>query len=196
MGRLSETRQALRDDMAEDRLLGSLLGQFGTALEPVTRLAGFDWKINIALLSSFTARENSVATLGVLYDQPAGENRPLAERMAEEQRAAGFTALTGAAILLFFALYPPCMATVIVIRIQTGSTAWSVFSIVFPTLLGLGVAIVTYSGGWALGLTGLEMMTALYGLALTLLLIVGVFKAPFGRTLPRPGYRPREGGAE
>jgi len=193
---LATVRKDIRRQMKDERIVNSALGQVGKALEPVTQFANFDWKINVALLSSFAARESSVATLGVLFDQPEGENQTLEERMGTEQKAAGYTALTAVALMLFFALYPPCLATTIMIRVQTESYAWMAFSIVFPTILALGVASMTYSVGAALNLSGLEMMTAIYVCALALLLAVGLFKSPFGRTLPRPGYRPHEGGAE
>jgi ferrous iron transport protein B len=193
---LATTRKEIRREMKDERIVNSALGQVGKALEPVTQFANFDWKINVALLSSFAARESSVATLGVLFDQPEGENRTLEERMGSEQKAAGYTALTAVALMLFFALYPPCLATTIMIRVQTDSYGWMVFSIIFPTALALTVASLTYSVGAALALSGLEMMTAIYVCALALLLVVGLFKAPFGRALPRPGYRAHEGGAE
>ncbi|MQX37183.1 ferrous iron transport protein B [Roseospira navarrensis] len=192
---LATTRKELRREMKDERIVNSALGQFGRALEPVTQFANFDWKINVALFSSFAARESSVATLGVLFDQPEGENQTLEERMGAQQKAAGYTALTAVALMLFFALYPPCLATTIMIRVQTGSYAWMAFSIVFPTILALTVASLTYSIGSALALSGLEMMTAIYLVALGLLLAVGLFKSPFGRTLPRPAYRPEQGGA-
>jgi len=185
---LAATRETLREDMYEERLLGSFFGRFGRALEPVTQYAGFNWKINVGMLSAFTARENSVATFGVLFDQNDGESLPLETRMGNELTAAGLTALTGMSMLLFFALYPPCMATVIVIRVQTGSTAWSLFSVIFPAVLALAVASAAFSAGVALNLTGLEMMTVIYGLSLGLLLLVGFFRAPFGTALRRPAY--------
>lgn len=177
---LASTRKTLRREMKDERIRNSFLGQIGRAMEPATQFADFDWKINVALLSSFAARESSVATLGVLFDQPEGENRPLEERMGEAGAAAGNTALTAVALMLFFALYPPCLATTIMVRVQTGSYAWMAFSIVFPTLLGLGVASAVFTGGNALGLDGLEMMTLVYFGAFGLLLAVGL-----------AGWRPR-----
>ena len=171
---LASTRKTLRREMREERIENSFLGQVGRAMEPATQFADFDWKINVALLSSFAARESSVATLGVLFDQGDGENRSLEERMGEEQRAAGRTALTAVALMLFFALYPPCLATTIVVRVQTGSYAWMAFSIVFPTILGLTVASLVFTLGTALGLSGLETMSLVYFAALALLLAVGL----------------------
>ncbi|SDH70625.1 ferrous iron transport protein B [Roseospirillum parvum] len=185
---LSNTQKTLRREMKDQRIVNSFLGQIGRGLEPITQFANFDWKINVALLSSFAARESSVATLGVLFEQEQGENLTLEERMGSEQKAAGYTALTAVAIMLFFALYPPCLATTIMVRVQTNSYRWMTFSIIFPTFLGLGVASLVYSVGTALELTGLQMFTAIYLGALALLILVGLFKPPFGRGLSRPAY--------
>lgn len=185
---LTNTRKTLRREMRHERIVNSLLGRVGRGLEPVTQFAGFDWRINVALLSSFAARESSVATLGALFegDETGSAARPLAERMGEAQKAAGHTALGAVAIMLFFALYPPCLATIIMVRVQTGSTRWMIFSLVFPTVLGLSVASATFTAGRTLGLTGIEAMSAVYGLALGLLILVGLYRPPFGRTLAPP----------
>jgi ferrous iron transport protein B len=79
--RLSQKRKALRHQIKQEQIQTSFLGMIGRSLEPITRLAGFDWKINVAILSSFAARESSVATIGVLYQQGADENKSLEERM-------------------------------------------------------------------------------------------------------------------
>ena len=81
--------------------------------------------------------------------------------------------------MLFFALYPPCLATVIMVRVQTDSYGWMLFSIVFPTALGLGVASLVYTVGSAFSLSGIEAMGAIYAVGLALLLAVG---------LPKPGW--------
>ena len=177
---LAETRTDLRREIRKDRIETSLLGMVGRSLEPVTQFADFDWKINVALLASFAARESSVSTLGVLFDQDEGQNVTLEDRMGAEQAAGGRTALSAVALMLFFALYPPCLATVIMVRIQTDSYGWMGFSIVFPTILGLGVASAVFTLGSVLDLTGLQAMTALYLATLALLVLVA---------LPKPGLR-------
>jgi len=188
---LARERATIRREMRQDRIETSLLGMVGRGLEPVTQFADFDWKINVALLASFAARESSVATLGVLFDQDDGENAPLSERMGEEQKAEGRTALSAVALMLFFALYPPCLATVIMVRVQTDSTRWMVFSVVFPTILGLTVASAVFTGGTALGLSGLDAMTAFYLSLVGLLLLVALPKPWLGA--PRPGAPGKEG---
>lgn len=182
-------RKTLRREMKEERIVTSVLGRIGRSLEPVTQFAGFDWKINVALLSSFAARESSVATLGVLFEQAEGEATTLEQRMGSEQRAAGYTALGAVAVMLFFALYPPCLATTIMVRVQTQSYGWMLFSIIFPTILGLGVASLIFTVGAALELSGLQTMTAVYLLTFALFVIVGLLSPPRlwrGRGAVRP----------
>ncbi len=172
--KLSQARQVLRSEMRNERITTSILGTIGRAMEPVTQFAGFDWKINVALLSSFAARESSVATLGVLFQQDDDQNATLEERMGAEARAGGATALLAVSMILFFALYPPCLATTIMVKVQTNSYKWMVFSIVFPTILGLAVASAVFTIGTAVGATGIEAMSAVYWGAAALLLIVGL----------------------
>ncbi|WP_328987575.1 ferrous iron transport protein B [Thiorhodovibrio winogradskyi] len=171
---LAKVRQGLRREMREERIVTSLLGTIGRGMEPVTQFAGFDWKINVALLASFAARESSVATLGVLFQQDDDQNETLEERMGSETRAGGATALLAVSMILFFALYPPCLATTIMIKVQTDSYKWMLFSIVFPTLLGLLVSSMVYSLGQALDASGIEAMTAVYLSALAVLILVGL----------------------
>jgi len=170
---LSERRN-LRREMREERITRSLLGSIGRVMEPVTQFAGFDWKINVALLSSFAARESSVATLGVLFQQDEDQNSSLETRMGDETRAGGATALMATSLILFFILYPPCLATTIMIRIQTGSYKWMVFSIIFPTLLGLTVSSLVFTLGRITGASGIAMMSWTYFSALGLLLVLGL----------------------
>ncbi|MBM9538827.1 ferrous iron transport protein B [Desulfobulbus alkaliphilus] len=182
---LASQQVSLRRQIKEEQIESSFLGMIGRGLEPVTQWAGFNWKINVAILSSFVARESSVATIGVLYQQGADDNLSLEERMAAETREGGFTPLHALAIILFFALYPPCLATTIMIKVQTGSYGWMLFSILFPTALGFAVASAVFTGGGALGLSGIQMMALFYGTVVTLALVVGLYGA---RGTPSLGY--------
>lgn len=171
---LDQERRLIRMEMQEARIVNSLLGTVGRALEPVTQYAGFDWKINIALLSSFAARESSVATLGVLFQTDDGSAQPLEERIGAAMSHAD-AALIALSLIIFFALYPPCLATAIMVRIQTASTGWMVFSIIFPTLLGLVVASAVYTTGIKFELDAVKMMMTFWFTTLALLLIVGLW---------------------
>lgn len=175
--KLASKRKSLRRQIKEEQIENSFLGMVGRSLEPITSFAGFDWKINVAILSSFAARESSVATIGVLYQQGADENKSLEERMGKETEEGGFTPLHALAVMVFFALYPPCLATTIMIKVQTGSYKWMLFSILFPTTLGFVVATFIYSGGSAIGMNGIQMMGTFYVLVVLLALITGLTKS-------------------
>ncbi|EJW11063.1 Ferrous iron transport protein B [Rhodovulum sp. PH10] len=181
---LADERKTLRREMKDERLVVSSLGRVGRAMEPVTHYAGFDWRINVALLSSFAARESSVATLGVLFGSDDGEAKRLEERMEGQGSGLAYTALTAVSVMLFFALYPPCLATMIMVRVQTGSTRWMLFAIAFPTVLGLTVATAVQVIGGAFALGGLATLSVVYAIAVALLVIVGL-SAPLrtGRTV-------------
>ncbi|PIE64394.1 MAG: ferrous iron transport protein B [Desulfobacterales bacterium] len=174
--KLVSKRKGLRRQIKEEQISTSFLGMVGRALEPVTQWAGFNWKINVAILSSFAARESSVATIGVLYQQGADDNKSLEQRMETETSEGGFTPLHALAVMVFFALYPPCLATTIMIKVQTGSYKWMLFSIFFPTALGFAVASAIYTGGTVLGLSGIQMMGVFYVFVLLLALVTGLTK--------------------
>ena len=171
---LVNTRKTIRREMKEANIEQSFLGSIGRSLEPVTQFAGFNWKINIALLSSFAARESSVATLGVLFQQDDDQNASLESRMEGENQARGGTAMLAVSMILFFALYPPCLATTVMVRVQTGSYKWMMFSIVFPTLLGLLVSSAVFTLGNAFQVSAIGAMSTVYIGALLLLLMVGL----------------------
>jgi ferrous iron transport protein B len=130
---------------------------------------------------------SSVATLGALFQPDEDGGGTLEERMGAETRAQGATALLAVSMILFFALYPPCLATTIMVKVQTDSYKWMAFSIVFPTALGLTVASLVYTIGSALGATGIQAMSAVYWGAVALLLLVGVVSERNSRRL-RAGF--------
>jgi ferrous iron transport protein B len=117
---------------------GSLLARFGRWLEPAGRWVGLgDWRLIIALLSSFVAKENTIATLGVLYgsDPTLG----LAELVSRS--------LTPAAALAFLVVqitFVPCAATVSAIRQETGAWKWPAFSVVLLLMVSLCAATLVY----------------------------------------------------
>jgi len=168
--KLVRSRQQLLSEIKKERINKSFLGRAGKALEPVTRYAGFNWRVNVALLSALAAKESSVATLGALYESDErGES--LEKRMAEKEK--GFTPLHALALMLFMVLYPPCLAAAIAVKIQAGGSRWMLFSVGYAMVLGLSVAMLVFSGGRTLGLTGMQTMVAFYGLVLGLTVITG-----------------------
>ena len=75
--------------------------------------------------------------------------------------------------MMFMVLYPPCLATSIAVKIQSGSVKWMLFAMSYPMALGLLVSSLIFTGGSLLGLTGLQAMGAFYGLALLITILTG-----------------------
>ncbi|MFH1914535.1 MAG: ferrous iron transport protein B [Pseudomonadota bacterium] len=167
-------RKQVRREMRTERFEGSFLGVLGRAIEPVTQYAGFNWRINIALLSAFAAKENSAATLGAIYGID-GSGQSVEESMKEAE--AGFTPLHALALMLFMALYPPCIPTSIMVRHQSNSTKWMLFSIGYQSLLGLLVATLVFTGGSMLVLSGFQAMWAFYALCVAVTAIMALIPA-------------------
>jgi ferrous iron transport protein B len=173
--KLDKTRNKLRREQREEMIAESYLGQAGKFIEPFTKWAGFNWRINIALMSSFAAKESSVATLGGIYQSPPGDkDKVLEERIREKEK--GWTPLHVLAIMLFMAMFPPCIPTLLMVRLETGSTKWMLFATFYPIVLGLVIAILVFTGGSLIGLSGMQAMIAFYILALILLVLMGLIK--------------------
>ncbi|MEW6233134.1 MAG: nucleoside recognition domain-containing protein, partial [Chloroflexota bacterium] len=124
----------------------SYLAQIGRLLAPVGALMGLEWQMMLALLTSFVAKENTIATLGILYG--AGE-----EGRGLGQALAGV--LAPAAALAFLAvqvLFIPCAATMAVLRQETGSWRWTAFSAALLLVVSFTVGIAIYQvarlAGW------------------------------------------------
>ncbi|MFO7912956.1 MAG: ferrous iron transport protein B [Desulfotignum sp.] len=131
-------------DRASAALRHSIAGRMGTALEPVTRLAGFDWQTNIALVGGFAAKEVVVSTLGTAYslgDVDPEDAGSLSERL---QSAPGWGPITAFSLILFTIFYSPCFVAVVCIAKESGSWKWGAFSMGFNTLLALGVSILFF----------------------------------------------------
>ncbi len=123
----------------------SFLASFGRLLEPAGRWMGLDWRMIVALLSSFVAKENSIATLGVLFG--TGESEAGLATLLR-------TTITPAAALAFLVtqmLFIPCVATVGAIKQETHSWRWTIFSVVFLLLVSLAGGMLTYQIASLLG---------------------------------------------
>ena len=116
----------------------SYLANAGRALEPVGALMGLDWRMLVALLSSFVAKENAIATLGILFG--TGEAAAGLDSVLR-------TALTPAAALAFLVvemLFIPCAATVAAIKQESKSWGWTMVSVGMLVVISLGAGIVVY----------------------------------------------------
>lgn len=142
--KLEEILNSAEDELGEERLAYSVAGRIGKWVEPATRPCGFDWRTDIALIAGVAAKEAVVSTLGTAWalgetDPDAAE--PLAERLKAEP---GWSKATALALMLFVLLYSPCFVALVVIKQESGSWGWLVFSILFNTAMAYGVAVIVF----------------------------------------------------
>lgn len=134
---------------AQQELRASVAGRIGTALEPVSSLAGFDWRTNIALVGGFAAKEVIVSTLGTAYslgEVDPEESAGLSEQLRSDP---AWNVWVAASLIAFVLLYAPCFVTVAVIGRELG-WKWAAFSVTFNTVLAFGVSTGIYQFGSAL----------------------------------------------
>jgi len=140
---------ALDAGRAEEAIRYSLAGRIGRALEPISLLAGFDWRTDIALVGGLAAKEVIVSTLGTAYslgDIDLENSGMLAQRLAQSPE---FTKITAVSLILFSMLYAPCFVTVIAIGREIG-IRWALFSVVFNTSFAYLAAVLFYQTATAL----------------------------------------------
>lgn len=172
-------RKALRARARDDVMVHSVLGIVGKFIEPVTKYAGFDWRVNIALISSFAAKESSVATLGGIYGLDTGAR--LEESVGEG--ALGWTDLHALALMVFMVVFPPCIPTLLAVKMETGSAVWMLISALYPILLGLVLASIIFTGGNAFGLTGIQAMGSFYIMSVIVMLALAMIRGSKGDCL-------------
>jgi ferrous iron transport protein B len=132
---------------AETALRYSIAGRIGTALESVSRFAGFDWRTNIALVGGFAAKEVVVSTLGTAYslgEVDPEETGALSDALAKDP---GWSPLVALGLIVFTMFYSPCFVSVVCISRESGSWKWGAFAIGFNTLLAFGLAVLIYQVG-------------------------------------------------
>ncbi|MBL8604845.1 MAG: ferrous iron transporter B [Myxococcales bacterium] len=140
------------ENAAQLRIERSVAAAMGRALEPVTRLAGFDWRINVGLIGSFGARELMVGTLGVISGVEDADDAPetLAVRLQGQRDAQGrprYSPAMAAALLAFFVVACQCMSTVAAIKRETRSWRWALFTLGWTYALGFALAVAVYQLG-------------------------------------------------
>ena len=142
---------------AETQIRNSILGRIGIAIEPVFRPMGWDWKLGVAAIASFPAREIVVSTLGTLYSLGSDEDEnsePLRDRLRSDVDARTgkkvITIPTALSVMVFFALCMQCGATVAAIRRESNSWGWAAFAFAYATALAYVMATLTYQIGTAL----------------------------------------------
>jgi ferrous iron transport protein B len=134
----SEENQLSEEDAADyiagEQLENSYIGIMGKTIEPAIAPLGYDWKIGVSLITSFAAREVFVGSLATIYSvhDDGEENMPLRQKLLREKRADGtpvYTLATGVSLMVFYVFAMQCMATMAVVKRETGSWKWTFFQL-------------------------------------------------------------------
>ncbi|WP_431163066.1 ferrous iron transport protein B [Flagellimonas beolgyonensis] len=139
--------RAIAQEISSYKLEHSYIGQAGKAFEPLVKPLGYDWKIGIAVLTSFAAREVFVGTLATIYSVGSDEEETIKNRMAAELDDEGrplFNLASGISLMLFYAFAMQCMSTLAVVKRETNSWKWPLFQLGFMSVFAYIVALIAY----------------------------------------------------
>ena len=144
------TEQQTADYVAAERLQVSYAGYLGKAFEPLIKPLGFDWKIGIALISSFAAREVFVGTMATIYSigSAPDDNASIRDRMKAEMRSDGtplYSMATALSLLVFYVFAMQCMSTMAVVKRETKSWKWPLIQFAFMSALAYIGSFIVYN---------------------------------------------------
>jgi ferrous iron transport protein B len=131
------------------RLENSYAGILGKSIEPVIEPLGYDWKIGIALITSFAAREVFVGTMATLYsvgDQDENDLR-LRDKMKAAKKEDGapvYTLASGLSLMIFYVFAMQCMSTLAIVKRETKSWKWPVIQLIYMTALAYVMSLLVY----------------------------------------------------
>jgi len=131
-------------------LENSYAGVLGKSIEPIIKPLGYDWKIGIALITSFAAREVFVGTMATLYsvgDDDTSESLMLREKMKQAKKPDGtpvYTLAAALSLMIFYVFAMQCMSTLAVVRRETGTWKWPLIQLVYMTGLAYALSLLTY----------------------------------------------------
>lgn len=138
----------LEEQIASYKLEHSFIGITGRAIEPAIRPLGYDWKIGIAIVSSFAAREVFVGTLATIYSVGSDEEETIKNRMAGEVNpilgGPLFNFASGISLLLFYAFAMQCMSTLAIVKKETNSWKWPMWQLVIMSAFAYVVALIAF----------------------------------------------------
>ena len=138
----------LEEEIASYKLEHSYIGIIGRGIEPAVTPLGYDWKIGIAIVSSFAAREVFVGTLATIYSVGSDEEETIKNRMAAEVNpilgGPLFTFASGISLLLFYAFAMQCMSTLAIVKKETNSWKWPILQLVIMSAFAYLVALIAF----------------------------------------------------
>ena len=134
--------------VASQKLEHSYIGYMGKAIEPIVEPLGYDWKIGIALITSFAAREVFVGTLATIYSVGDAEEETIKNRMAGEVNPVlgtpRFNFASGISLLLFYAFAMQCMSTLAIVKRETNTWKWPAIQLVAMTAIAYVAALAAF----------------------------------------------------
>ena len=129
------------------KLENSYIGLVGKSIEPIISPLGYDWKIGIALVTSFAAREVFVGTLSTIYSVGSENQETIKNTMAQEKDSSGnkiFSLPTGLSLMIFYAFAMQCMSTLAIVKKETNSWKWPMAQLFFMTALAYFASLFVY----------------------------------------------------
>jgi ferrous iron transport protein B len=141
---LKEKIVEIENERAQLSLKNSIAGKIGTMLSPISSLAGFDWRTNIALIGGFAAKEVVVSTLGMAYslgEVDPVDTKSLSEKLKNDPKWSLGVAI---ALIIFTILYAPCFVAVVAIIKETASFKWGIFAVISNTFIAFIFSILAY----------------------------------------------------
>ena len=147
---LDAENDKLDKEQASEKIEQSYAASFGKAINPVLEPLGFDWKMGLSLVAGLAAKEVVISTLGTIYAVGGDDQNPapLTEYLQNDPH---FTPLIGLTMMLFILIYPPCLATLAVIKRETGSWKWVAFMFFYENAFAWTACFIFYNVGRALG---------------------------------------------
>ncbi len=142
-----QQKAVLEKQFLSEKLQNSYAGILGKTIEPIIKPLGFDWKIGIALITSFAAREVFVGTMATLYSVEENDNATLREKMQAAKKEDGtkvYTLASALSLLVFYVLAMQCMSTLAVVKRETKSWKWPVIQFIYMTGLAYSMSLIVY----------------------------------------------------
>ena len=141
-------QEELDAKIATFKLENSYIGILGKTIEPVIRPLGYDWKIGIALITSFAAREVFVGTLATIYSVGSEEEISIKNKMKKEVDTVSgrpiYNFASGISLLLFYAFAMQCMSTLAIVKRETNSWKWPIIQLAAMTTIAYISALIAY----------------------------------------------------
>jgi ferrous iron transport protein B len=142
-----EQKATLTKQYNSEKLQSSYAGILGKTIEPVIKPLGYDWKIGIALITSFAAREVFVGTMATLYSVEENDNSTLKQKMQSAIREDGtpvYTLPTALSLMVFYLLAMQCMSTLAVVKRETRGWKWPAIQLAYMTSLAYIMSFIVF----------------------------------------------------